>query len=167
MSARRRPATTQYIDDSAQDADHDERTFDNDASNEDKDSAEAEARWQDARDFNLLSILATHKPRLCASTPYRIPTALLQAGAATPSRGEEIDMGDLPPSCPISPAFGFGAPLAQMQMSRATTPAYTPALDALLSIPDLQGATQTPDPQRAPSSDPNVRAGTPLFLPGS
>ncbi|KAJ7104626.1 hypothetical protein C8R44DRAFT_887082 [Mycena epipterygia] len=165
MSARRRPAAMQYVDDSAQDADRDERTFDDDASDEDEDSAEAEARRQDARDFDLPSILATHEPRLRASAPYRIPTALLQAGAATPSRGEEIDMGDLPPSRSVSPAFGFGAPLAQMQMSRAATPAYTPAPDALLSIPDSRGAT--PDLQRAPSSNPNVRAGTPLFLPGS
>ncbi|KAJ7105664.1 hypothetical protein C8R44DRAFT_745815 [Mycena epipterygia] len=173
MSACRRPAAMQYIDDSAQDADRDERSdslaaaFDDDASDEDEDSAEAEARRQDARDFDLPSILATHEPRLRASAPYRIPTALLQAGAATPSRGEEIDMGDLPPSRPVSPAFGFGAPLAQMQMSRAATPAYTPAPDALLSIPDSRGATPTPDPQRALSSDPDVRAGTPLFLPGS
>ncbi|KAJ7090719.1 hypothetical protein C8R44DRAFT_750947 [Mycena epipterygia] len=164
MSAPRRPAAMQYIDDSAQDTDRDERrtlvvaemsivdslaaAFDNN-SDEDEDSAEAEARRQDACDFDLPSILATHEPRLRASAPYRIPTTLLQAGAATPSRGEEIDMADLPPSCPVSPAFGFGAPPAQMQMSRAATPAYMPAPDAPFSIPD------------------SARAGMPLFIPGS
>ncbi|KAJ7114459.1 hypothetical protein C8R44DRAFT_740598 [Mycena epipterygia] len=143
MSAPRRPAAMQYIDDSAQDADRDERPAFDDNSDEDEDSAEAEARRQDARDFDLPSILATHEPRLRASAPYRIPTTLLQAGAATPSRGEEIDMADLPPSCPVSPAFGFGALPAQMQMSRAATPAYMPAPDAPFSIPDSARAGNT------------------------
>ncbi|KAJ7106152.1 hypothetical protein C8R44DRAFT_745244 [Mycena epipterygia] len=149
MSAPRRPAAMQYIDDSAQDADRDEHPAFDDNSDEDKDSAEAEACRQDVCDFDLPSILATHEPRLRASAPYRIPTTLLQAGAATPSRGEEIDMADLPPSRPVSPAFGFGAPPAQMQMSRAATPAYMPTPDTPFSIPD------------------SSRAGTPLFIPGS
>ncbi|KAJ7131115.1 hypothetical protein C8R44DRAFT_731381 [Mycena epipterygia] len=130
MSTPHRPAT-QYIDGSAQDTDYDECL----AFNDGKDSAEAEVHRQDAHDFDVPFILATHKLRLHASMPYRIPTALLQAGAATPLHREEINMGNLPPSCPVSPAFGFSALLTQTQISRAATPVYMPAPDALLPSP--------------------------------
>lgn len=92
--------------------------------------------------------------RLRAAAPYRISTQELLAGAATPSRGEDIDMENLPPSRPVSPAFGFGASSATI-MSRASTPAYmpappgvplsraaTPAFDAQkLFLPDSRGTT--------------------------
>ncbi|KAJ7127205.1 hypothetical protein C8R44DRAFT_733831 [Mycena epipterygia] len=152
MSTSRCPAAMQYIDDSAQDADHDERpAFDDDDGDDDEDSAEAEVRRHDNQAFDMPYLLGMHELRLRAPTPYRIPMHQLQAGAATPSRGEDMDMADLPPSRPVSPAFGFGVPPAQ-QMSRASTPAYTPAS---VFFPNSWGAT------------PDTRVGTPLFMPGS
>ncbi|KAJ7107363.1 hypothetical protein C8R44DRAFT_885382 [Mycena epipterygia] len=144
MSAPRRPPVMQYIDDSAQDADHDER-FDDHDGDDDEDSAEAAARRHDE---------------------------------PTPSRGEDIDMGDLPPSRPVSPAFGLGVS-AQMPMSRAATPAYTPAPDAPtpaympapdgpLFFPGSRGPTPFTYDGRTPTPFPKYATdNTPLFLPDS
>lgn len=119
-------------------------------------------------------IVGAHESRLRTAAPYRIPTSQLQAGAATPSRGEDIDMGDLPPSRPVSPMFGFGAP-PQMAMLRAATPAYTPAPDALLFIPEsrgptpftFDGRTPTPFPQHVGSDAREGMESMPLFMAGS
>ncbi|KAJ7083562.1 hypothetical protein C8R44DRAFT_894447 [Mycena epipterygia] len=163
MSASRRPAAMQYIDDSAQDADHDERSFNNDDGDDDEDSAEAEAHWHNNQAFDMLYLLGMHESRLHAPVPYRIPTHQLQAGAATPSRGEDMDMADLPPSRPVSPAFGFGAPPAQ-QMSHASTPAYTPASESRAVTPTSDVPVFFPDSWGA---TPDTCVGTPLFMPGS
>ncbi|KAJ7104623.1 hypothetical protein C8R44DRAFT_746307 [Mycena epipterygia] len=130
MSASRCPAAMQYIDDSAQDADHNEHpAFDDDNGDDDEDSAEAE----------------------------------LQAGAAMPSRGEDMDMADLPPSHPVSPAFGFGVLPAQ-QMLHASTPAYMPASESRAVTPTSDAPVFFPDSWGA---TPDTCVGTPLFMPGS
>ncbi|KAJ6450239.1 hypothetical protein C8R47DRAFT_1230353 [Mycena vitilis] len=80
--------TSVYIDDSAQvddDADMDHPSDDQD---DDSDSEEARLRRMDQRDFDMRAIDAGHAARLQAEAPYRIPSPMLDAGAATRSQGE-------------------------------------------------------------------------------
>jgi hypothetical protein len=110
---------------------------DEDAS-DDEDSYEAQLRRQDREDFAMEVIDAGHEERLRSDMRYRIPTALLQSGAETPSRGDEF-YDDIR-SRPLSPVPTWTAP--SQSGSRASTPLYIP-----------------------PQDDAFVEAQTPLFLP--
>jgi hypothetical protein len=111
-----------------------------DGGDDDEDLDEAQARREDQQRFPLGEIVAGHEDRLRSAASYRIPTSLLQSGAATPSREDNADHDKHIGSRPTSPApsWNFALPV----QSRAATPAYIPA-------------------------DTVARDRTPLFLPGS
>ncbi|KAJ7627710.1 hypothetical protein DFH06DRAFT_1338877 [Mycena polygramma] len=85
------PSKSVYIDDSAE-VDRDADMWDpSDEEDDDSDSEESRLRRQDEQDFNMRAIEAGHEARLQEAAPYRIPSPLLDAGAATRSQAERND----------------------------------------------------------------------------
>ncbi len=111
-----------------------------DSEDDDRDSYEAQARQMDQQDFRMNEILGGHEERLRGDAPYRIPTQYLQSGAATPSRGEDLDYDATIASRATSPA-PYLQPAPQSAGSRAPTPAYIKAevIDEDFSIGALAG----------------------------
>ncbi|KAJ6607284.1 hypothetical protein B0H10DRAFT_2194971 [Mycena sp. CBHHK59/15] len=128
---------------------------------DDEDSYEAQVRRADERDFQMQQTLDGHEDRLRASAPYRVPSSLLKSGAATPSRGEDMEY-DLPSRSP-TPVPAWQPPL--QSDSRAPTPTYMPppAWQPAQSDPRAPTPGYMPPPQQMGST----RGSTPLFLPGS
>jgi hypothetical protein len=166
-----------YIDDRASvahDVDH------SSGEEDDEDSYETQVRRADERDFQMPEIIGGHEDRLRSSAPYRVPTSLLQSGAATPSRGDDMEY-DLPSRAP-TPVPAWQPPL--QSDSRAPTPAYIPppAWDpaqfnsraptpAYMPPPAWQPAQSdsrapTPAYMPPPQQTNSTRGPTPLFLPG-
>ncbi|KAJ7657013.1 hypothetical protein B0H17DRAFT_1146038 [Mycena rosella] len=175
-----RRARNPYIDDRAQDASNNEPS-------DDADDAEAEMRRVDARDFDLLPIVAGHVARLRSDAPYCVPEPKRDR-RAHPCRQTLAGRRRNPPLA--LPPTRAGHPVNSWpESSPSRAPSMTPFAApppfhrqrTPLFLPGSRGPTPYSGPgdfSRASTSAPadvfaappsfqDARQRTPLFLPGS